>query len=236
MANVYFRQGKLAEALENYRMSVAISLQAAGGGGSGGESGAHTAHRYCDAGVSYDGMANVYQEQGKYTEALEYHEKVLSIRLPALGASHPSVGNTYYSMARAHKGQGNITQALTMYEKSHAIFLASYGAPCPLTRAASEGVRYCRNARVPSVMSEVATKGQGVGLGVVTGPAQATRPAPALALTPTPTPTPTPTSTSTPAAAPLSLPAREKVAVMEQRVERRAEPRRVQIQSSVQRR
>ena len=44
-------------------------------------------------------MACVYDDQGKYDEALAMYEKALSIRLKKLGDDHPSVADTYNNMA-----------------------------------------------------------------------------------------------------------------------------------------
>ena len=44
-----------------------------------------------DVASTYNGMAIVYDEQGKYDEALAMYEKALSIRLKKLGDDHPLV-------------------------------------------------------------------------------------------------------------------------------------------------
>ena len=41
-------------------------------------------------------MACVYDEQGKYDEALAMYKKSLSIRLKKLGDDHPDVATAYY--------------------------------------------------------------------------------------------------------------------------------------------
>ena len=40
-------------------------------------------------------IAVVLGEQGKFAEALEMHQKVLSVRVETLGADHPQVALTY---------------------------------------------------------------------------------------------------------------------------------------------
>ena len=39
-------------------------------------------------------IANVYYSQGKYAEALEYHNKSLGIKLQVVGPDHPLVADT----------------------------------------------------------------------------------------------------------------------------------------------
>ena len=40
-------------------------------------------------------IANVYYSQGKYAEALEYHNKSLEIKLRVVGPDHPQVATIY---------------------------------------------------------------------------------------------------------------------------------------------
>ena len=50
--------------------------------------------------TTYNNMAIVYNDQGKYDEALAMYEKALSIRLKKLGDDHPEdVATTYNNMA-----------------------------------------------------------------------------------------------------------------------------------------
>ena len=46
-------------------------------------------------------MAIVYDNQGKYEEALAMYEKALSIKLKKLGDDHPDVADTYNNMANS---------------------------------------------------------------------------------------------------------------------------------------
>ena len=48
---------------------------------------------------TYNNMAVVYYNQGKYDEALAMYEKALSIKLKKLGDDHPDVADTYNNMA-----------------------------------------------------------------------------------------------------------------------------------------
>ena len=44
-----------------------------------------------DVATTYNNMASVYDNQGKYDEALAMYEKSLSIKLKKLGDDHPDV-------------------------------------------------------------------------------------------------------------------------------------------------
>ena len=55
--------------------------------------------KHPDVAKSYVNMATVYKSQGKYDEALEYHQKSLSIRLTTHGDMHPAVAASYGNMA-----------------------------------------------------------------------------------------------------------------------------------------
>ena len=46
-------------------------------------------------------IANVYYSQGKYAEALEYHNKSLEIKLRVVGPDHPLVADTKVFLAPA---------------------------------------------------------------------------------------------------------------------------------------
>eukprot|EP00227_Mantoniella_beaufortii_P020664 CAMPEP_0197596300 /NCGR_PEP_ID=MMETSP1326-20131121/24721_1 /TAXON_ID=1155430 /ORGANISM="Genus nov. species nov., Strain RCC2288" /LENGTH=44 /DNA_ID= /DNA_START= /DNA_END= /DNA_ORIENTATION= len=44
-------------------------------------------------------MANVYQKQDRYEEALEAHGRALAVKRKALGEEHPSTATTLNNMA-----------------------------------------------------------------------------------------------------------------------------------------
>ena len=66
--------------------------------------------------VVYRQKANVYTDQGKYNEALEYYEKCLVIYLEKLGDKHPDVATTYNNMAMVYDDQGK-TELANKYKK-----------------------------------------------------------------------------------------------------------------------
>ncbi|CAF1544856.1 unnamed protein product, partial [Didymodactylos carnosus] len=66
----------------------------------------------------YNEIALVYSEQGKYSQALKYHEQSLEIDLKTLGPNHPSVARTYGDIGGVYSDQGEYSQALKYYEQT----------------------------------------------------------------------------------------------------------------------
>ena len=85
-----------------------------------------------DVADTYNNMAVVYRNQGKYEEALAMHEKALSIYLKKLGDDHPDVADTYNNMAGVYDKQGKYEEALAMYEKALSIRLKKLGDDHPM--------------------------------------------------------------------------------------------------------
>ena len=48
-----------------------------------------------DVAASYNNNGLVYDRQGKYEEALEYHQKSLDIEIRVFGSDHPDVAKSY---------------------------------------------------------------------------------------------------------------------------------------------
>jgi tetratricopeptide (TPR) repeat protein len=82
-------------------------------------------------GTTYNNMANVYERQGKYVDALEYHNKALDIYLQVHGTDHPSVGDTYVGIANVYNSQGKYGDALEYYKKDLVICLQVHGTDHP---------------------------------------------------------------------------------------------------------
>jgi tetratricopeptide (TPR) repeat protein len=78
--------------------------------------------------TSYNNMGLVFDSQGDYPKALEYHEKSLEIRLSTLGADHPDVASSYYCMGFVFDDQGDYPKALEYMEKCLEIRLSMLGA------------------------------------------------------------------------------------------------------------
>jgi tetratricopeptide (TPR) repeat protein len=82
----------------------------------------------------YMNMSGVYRSQGKYGEALEYHNKALVIDLQVHGTEHPNVGDSYYNMGGLHMKQDDYVQALDLFERALGIYLPALGADHPDTK------------------------------------------------------------------------------------------------------
>ena len=80
-----------------------------------------------EAATALHSVAMVYQQQGDYARSLEYYEKAVAIKLPALGPDHPSLATTYSNMALVYKAQGDYARSLEYSEKALAIDLQALG-------------------------------------------------------------------------------------------------------------
>ena len=78
-------------------------------------------------GATYNDMALVYENQGKYEDALAAYQKALDIRIAALGDKHPDVGTTYYNMASAYSDCKKTAQARAYYQSAAAVYKDCYG-------------------------------------------------------------------------------------------------------------
>ena len=77
-------------------------------------------------------MAIVYEQQGKYMEALPMHHEVLQIRSKTFGPEHPDVASTYSNIGVVYRQQGQYPEALGMYQKCLEIEEKTYGREHPL--------------------------------------------------------------------------------------------------------
>ena len=72
-------------------------------------------------------IASVYDDQGRYEEALEHYERALAVRRKALGEEHPDVGDTLYNMAIVYKKQGRYAEAASSYDAAGDTYAKAYG-------------------------------------------------------------------------------------------------------------
>ena len=82
----------------------------------------------------------VYYNQGKYDEALAYHEKCLNIQLAKLGQDHPDVATTYNNIAFVYAVQNKFNEALGFFKKSLEISDVKLGTAHPSTRIVQQGI------------------------------------------------------------------------------------------------
>ncbi|MBD5136634.1 MAG: ATP-binding protein [Lachnospiraceae bacterium] len=72
-------------------------------------------------------LGNVYVEQGKYTDALDFMQKGLKIREKVLGKYSSEVGGTYANMARVYDKLQDKENVLKCLKKAKEIYLLLYG-------------------------------------------------------------------------------------------------------------
>ena len=72
-----------------------------------------------DVAASYNNIASIYDDQGKYEEALDLFTKSLDIRTRIYsGDNRPDVADSYSSIAVVNGRQGKYEEAFHLLEKS----------------------------------------------------------------------------------------------------------------------
>jgi CHAT domain-containing protein len=118
IANVYFKQGRYAEAEGLHKRALAINEQARGAG-----------PPY--AAIALVNLATIYETQGKYAEAEGLFKRSLAIFERALGASHPRVATTLNNLALVYEHQDRFADAEGLYKRALAIREQALGASHP---------------------------------------------------------------------------------------------------------
>ena len=72
--------------------------------------------------ISYNNIGSVYDNQGDYPKALEYHLKALAIREKALGQDHPDVAMSYNNIGIVYSYQGDYPRSLEYHLKALSIW------------------------------------------------------------------------------------------------------------------
>jgi tetratricopeptide (TPR) repeat protein len=80
---------------------------------------------------AYNNLAYLYQDMGRYEEALPLYLQSLEIRLEQLGERHPAVADSYNNLATLYKALGKYGDALTYYQQSLPILLETLGDKHP---------------------------------------------------------------------------------------------------------
>ena len=88
-----------------------------------------------DVAVIYNNMAKVYEDLGKYAEAVDYDMKALEIEEEIFGECHPSISTSNNNLGHVYTTMGKYEEALACHEKS---FSCIQGSP-------SDSVRYLIN-------------------------------------------------------------------------------------------
>ena len=77
-------------------------------------------------------IGSVLDDQGKYSEALEYCKKSLENKIKVHGPDHPLAADTQNNIAIVFRQQGKYPEALEMYEKALKTRVAMLGPEHPL--------------------------------------------------------------------------------------------------------
>ena len=89
-------------------------------------------HDSPDVAASYNNIAIIYKNQGKYEEALEVCTKSLDIKTRIYGGdNHPDVANSYLGIGNVYDSQGQYERALEYYQKSLDIRIRVFGSDHP---------------------------------------------------------------------------------------------------------
>ena len=81
--------------------------------------------------TSLNNLANLYEAQGKYTEAEPLYQRALTIYEKALGPEHPNVATSLNNLAVLYEAQGKYTEAEPLYQRSLAIREKALGPEDP---------------------------------------------------------------------------------------------------------
>jgi hypothetical protein len=79
-------------------------------------------------------MANIYQKQGHYDQALEISQSVQETKIRVCGHDHPDVAVSYQNLVGVYQRQGNHVQTKEMVTKAYHIFLKVLGPDHPQTQ------------------------------------------------------------------------------------------------------
>lgn len=77
--------------------------------------------KHPDTAISYNNLASVYRNQGRYKEAEELYKKSLCIREKVLGNNHPDTAAGYSNLATIYDNQEKYDMAEKFYLKSLGI-------------------------------------------------------------------------------------------------------------------
>jgi tetratricopeptide (TPR) repeat protein len=115
MADMYYQQGQLDEALDILKEWKAASVKLLG-----------PDHAEVARGLHVTGL--VYRALGRYAKALECYSEGLTIRRSLFGDNHEFVASSLGSMANVHLKIGDLKASLACFEEALAIRMGLYGS------------------------------------------------------------------------------------------------------------
>jgi tetratricopeptide (TPR) repeat protein len=120
VANLYFDQGRYAEAEPLFVRSLAISEEQLGA-------------NHPSTATSLNNLARLYESTGRYAEAELLFVRSLAISEEQLGANHPSTATSLNNLARLYESTGRYAEAELLFVRSLAISEEQLGANHPST-------------------------------------------------------------------------------------------------------
>jgi len=81
--------------------------------------------------TSFNNLAEIYREQGKYEEAELMYKRELEIREKALGSGHPDVAASLNNLGSLYQAQGKFANAAPLYHRAIEIAEKSLGEEHP---------------------------------------------------------------------------------------------------------
>jgi tetratricopeptide (TPR) repeat protein len=94
--------------------------------------------------MTYNNIGAVYDNQGDYPKALEFHLKALNIREKVLGKEHPDIAMSYNNIGSVFFFQGDYPKALEYLQKALSILEKVLGPDHPNTKTGKENMKICQ--------------------------------------------------------------------------------------------
>ena len=87
-----------------------------------------------DVAASYNNIANIYDDQGKYEDALVQYQKALEIQTRVFGSDHPDVADSKENIGLVFQKMTKKSEARQMFTEAAGIRRKVFGADHPLTK------------------------------------------------------------------------------------------------------
>ena len=133
-AGFLYKYGKYKESERIYLRQIAINEELYG-------------NENTDTATSYNNIGLVYDSQGDFDKALEFHFKALEIREKSLGKEHPDTAGSYNNIGVVYKSQGNYDKALEYYFKALEIWEILLGKEHPDTATSYNNIGNVYNSQ-----------------------------------------------------------------------------------------
>ena len=95
---------------------------------------------HVDTATSYNDIGGLYDNQGNYAKALEYHRKALDIRKRVLGPDNPDTASSYNNIGEVYREQGDYVKALEYHRKALGIMERVLGPNHPSTASSYNNI------------------------------------------------------------------------------------------------